>query len=350
MPHVSPRLARIFGLALVALVCAPGPRAAEAPSSPRVTMITDSVGGALYWLNGPRESLASGFDFDLETKTCRKLVEPGCGAYGDPAPPSALDTIHALGSNLAPILVVDVGYNDRSETYAAGLDEVMRAAVDAGAQHVIWLTLEEREGVWAQSNAQIWAATARWPQLTVADWASVSAGQPWYVDEAHLNWVGGTALGAFVRPFLIAACGTPCATPPARFCGLALTSHGFDPVQAAGLTCSAADGAIVRIEAGQLGDWFCAPATDAWKIDCRRGFTSVQALTHAPTPVARHGGLVSLADWSFRLRGHTLQAHQGRRRWLTLGRAPFCPPVAPREVLAALPLHATAGGCFGTGA
>ena len=340
------RLGLLLGLTLIALAGAADGRAADA-SGPRVTMITDSVGGALYWLTEPRESLASGFDLDLETKTCRKLVEPGCGAYGDPAPASALDTIHALGSQLAPIVVIDVGYNDRADTYAAGLDEVMQAAVAAGAQHVIWLTLEEREGVWAQSNKEIWAAAARWPQLTVADWASTSANQPWFVDEAHLNSVGGTALAAFLRPVLIAACGPPCATPPAHFCGLALTSHGFDPVQSAGLASSDADAAVVAIESNEAGNWFCSPADDTVKIDCRRGITSVQALVHAPSAAVRRGSVVSLADWSFRLHKRTLQARQGSRRWRTLGRAPFCAPIAPAEILSKLPLRpAASAGCF----
>ena len=346
MPPRTLRLAVTLALAAIALVSATSGAAGAPSPSPRVTMITDSVGGALYWLTDARESLASGFDLDLETKTCRKLVEPGCGAYGDPTPPSALDTIHALGSQLAPIVVIDVGYNDQADTYAAGLDEIMQAAVAAGAQHVIWLTLEEREGVWTQSNKEIWAAAARWPQLTVADWASVSANQPWYVDEAHLNSVGGTALAAFLRPLLISACGPVCATPPPHFCGLALTSHGFDPVQAAGLACSDADAAVVGIESNAAGNWFCSPANDTVKIDCRRGFTSVQVLVHAPAPVVRRGAVVSLADWSFRLHGRTLQARQGSRRWRMLGRAPFCAPVAPSEVLRALPLRAASAGCF----
>jgi hypothetical protein len=347
MPPLTSRLGTGLALAAIVLVCATVGHAAAPAPSPRVTMITDSVGGALYWLNEQRESLASGFDFDLEAKTCRKLAEPGCGAYGDPAPLSALDTIQALGSQLAPIVVIDVGYNDRADTYAAGLDAVMQAAVAAGAKHVIWLTLEEREGVWAESNKEIWAARARWPQLTVADWATASADQPWFVDEAHLNSVGGTALAAFLRPLLITACGPACATPPAHFCGLALTNHGFDPVQAAGLPCSDADAAVVGIESNKDGGWFCSSASADVKLDCRRGFTSVQALVRAPAAVVRRGAVVSLADWSFRLQGRTLQARQGSRRWRTLGRAPFCAPVAPTEILRALPLRpAATAGCF----
>lgn len=90
-------------------------------------------------------------------------VDPGCGAT---APESAVATIERLGSALGPIVVWNVGYNDPSDGYAEKLDQVMTALLAAGVQHVIWVTLEEREGVWTQ----IRAAPARWPQLTVADW------------------------------------------------------------------------------------------------------------------------------------------------------------------------------------
>jgi hypothetical protein len=342
------RVGIAVALLAAALACGADSRAEAPVPGPHVTMITDSVGGVLFWVDSARTALASGFDFDLETKTCRKLVDPGCPAYGDPAPISALDTVRALGSKLGPIVVVDVGYNDRPDTYAAGLDQVMQAAVDGGAQHVIWLTLEEREGAWKQINDEIRAATTHWPQLTVADWNAASAGQDWFVDDAHLNWSGGQGLSQFLRPFLISACGSTCATPPLRFCGLALTVHGFDPVQAGGVACSDADVAVVRAEHGDSSEWSCTRATDGEvTLDCTRGFTRVQVLARAPGPVSRRAGVVSLADWSFRLQGHLLQGRQGQRRWRLLGRAPFCLPVAPLQVLAALPLRRVAAtGCF----
>ena len=125
--------------------------------------------------------------------TCRRLVEPGCPAYGNDAPESALAAVQRLGSGLGPIVVVSVGYNDRSDGYAAALDQVMRALAAAGVQHVIWVTLTEQEGVWAEINAQIRAAPARWPQLVVADWAPFTAGHAWFADSPHLNYLGAAA-------------------------------------------------------------------------------------------------------------------------------------------------------------
>jgi len=98
-------------------------------------MITDSVGGVFFWATAPRDAFAKGLDLDLEVKTCRKLVSAGCPAYGDDHPASALETIRALGDQIGSVVVIDVGYNDVSDSYAAGLDEVMRALTEAGAFH-----------------------------------------------------------------------------------------------------------------------------------------------------------------------------------------------------------------------
>src|SRR5262249_49564083 len=158
------------------------------PPPPRVTMIADSVGGVLYWVPAAQVELGKGLDFHLEQRTCRKLVEPGCFAYGE-SPPSALHTIHDLGPTLGQMVIVDVGYNDVADGYGDKLDTVMRALLAAGVQHVVWVTLEETEDPWVAINPQIRAAPARWPQLVVADWAPVAAAHPeWFVDVAHLNY------------------------------------------------------------------------------------------------------------------------------------------------------------------
>ena len=199
---------------LVASTCilAGSPSASADRPLPRVTMITDSVGGALYWDTYAQSVLAYGLDLRVETKTCRRLVETGCPAYGE-RPPSALETIQSLGHELGPVVVIDVGYNDHAEGYADGLDTVMRALVAAGVQHVVWVTLEETQDVWVDIDAQIRAAPERWPQLVVADWAPVSAGKPWFVDLVHMNAAGALAFARFLRPIVLGACGPQC-TPP----------------------------------------------------------------------------------------------------------------------------------------
>jgi hypothetical protein len=204
--------------ALAALTLASaGTQAAASPATApanRVTVITDSVGGVLFWVTDARTMFARGLDLDLETKTCRKLVDPGCPAYGDPAPPSALDTVVSRGTELGSTVVIDVGYNDRAEEYAAHLDEVMRALLAAGVRHVVWVTLEEAQEQWALINAQIRAASARWPQLTVADWARAATEPSWFADGVHMTSEGGLGFAEFLRPFVLEACGAPCAPPP----------------------------------------------------------------------------------------------------------------------------------------
>ena len=227
----------------------------------------------------------------LQTDACRKLVDPGCYSSD---PPSALDVVQRLGPGLGPIVVVDVGYNDIAATYAAGLDEVMNALVTAGVQHVIWVTLTETQEAWSEIDQAIRAAPARWPQLTVADWAPVAAGQPWFNDIAHLNYDGAVALATFLRPYLLTACGAACAPPPPTFCGLARTVNGFDPVSAVkGISCPRARAAVRDVERGAPGPWVCSRAVHAtFELDCRTSGAEVQVLERSPVagdPPRCHG-------------------------------------------------------------
>ena len=180
-----------------------------------MTMIADSVGGALYPGSAELETLAHDLDFRLEIAACRKLVSPGCPSK-DGVPPSVLDTIAMLGPELGQLVVVDVGYNDFADGYDAGLDSVIRAVLENGVTRVVWVTLRESQPPWPEINRQIRGATARWPQLTVADWAPVAAGHPeWFEDNAHMTGPGAAAFAAFLRPVVMDACGAPCVAPAA---------------------------------------------------------------------------------------------------------------------------------------
>ena len=209
-------LSGLLGLAalllIVSAIASPPARAVLPPAGsaplppPRVTLISDSVAATLLWHPDARAYVAEGFDFRLEALACRRLVAPGCFAYGG-NPPSALETIQSLGKELGPLVVIDVGYNDPSDEFIAGIDPVMHALVDAHVLRVIWVTLNEHEDVWAESNSAIRAAARRWPQLVVADWAPVAAENPaWFADPAHLNADGAVGFAPFLRPILLAAC------------------------------------------------------------------------------------------------------------------------------------------------
>lgn len=175
------------------------------PPPPRVTLISDSVAATLLWHPDARDYLAEGLDLRLQALACRRLVVPGCLAYGT-RPPSALDTIQALGADLGPVVVVDVGYNDLPDEYGAGIDPVMQALLAAHVRRVVWVTLAEHEDVWVENNAIVHAAAQRWPELVVADWAPLAAQHPdWFADLAHLNADGAQGFAHFLRPILLAA-------------------------------------------------------------------------------------------------------------------------------------------------
>jgi Putative Ig domain len=179
-------------------------------AAPRVTLVSDSVGGVLFWQDDARDELARGIDLRTDIRTCRRLVGDGC-VYDGVRPPSALDAIRGLGTSLGQVAVIDVGYNDAPNGFGQGIDRVMRALVDAGVGRVVWITLRERRPSWADINAQIQEAAKRWPQLTVGDWELASHGRDdWFVDGIHMTWAGGEAFAGFLRPLVLAACGAAC--------------------------------------------------------------------------------------------------------------------------------------------
>lgn len=211
--RVGKVMLRLVGLAALLLIAftattrharaafPPIDRAPQPP--PRVTLISDSAAATLLWHPDARAYLAEGLDLRIEALACRKLIAPGCYAYGG-NPPSALETIRTLGTELGPLVVIDVGYNDGSDEYAEGFDLVMQALVDTHVERVIWVTLNEHEDVWVQNDAIIRDAPRRWPQLVVADWAPVAAANPsWFADLVHLNADGALGFAHFLRPIIL---------------------------------------------------------------------------------------------------------------------------------------------------
>jgi hypothetical protein len=205
----TPLRALLAATALAVLVGG-GSSGAAVAAAPRVTLISDSVGGVLFWQRDARDELARGIDLRVDIRTCRRLVTDGC-VYSGERPPSALDAIRDLGPALGQVAVVDVGYNDAPSEFAAGIDRVMRGLLDAGVDQVVWITLRERRPSWAEINDQIRQAPKRWPQLTVGDWELEShSHDEWFADGIHMNWTGGEAFGSFLRALVLAACGTAC--------------------------------------------------------------------------------------------------------------------------------------------
>jgi hypothetical protein len=196
---------RAGALLAVVTACAAAALPASAADPVRVTMLADSVGSALLWDPGPFADFSAGLDVRGDAYGCRKLIVPGCPSEAGGNPPSALETINSLGVDLGPVVVVDVGYNDAPATFSDALDTVMKALLAHGVQRVVWVTLNETEGVWEQSNEIIRAAPARWPQLAVADWGAVKLDPAWLQEDAvHFDHDGAVAFGKFLRPIVLA--------------------------------------------------------------------------------------------------------------------------------------------------
>lgn len=206
-----PSLTRAVAVALAAAaVClgAFGASASSARSGLRATMVGDSVAASLSYVASARALLDRGISVRYDLRVCRRLVAPSCG-YEGVAPPTALQAVESYGHSLGDVLIVDVGYNDESQGYGRGIDQIMHAALAQGATGVVWVTLRETggyAGIYRSTNAVIRAATKRWPELVVADWNAHSAGKPWFaIDGLHLSATGATQLAAFLRPFIARA-------------------------------------------------------------------------------------------------------------------------------------------------
>jgi ABC-type amino acid transport substrate-binding protein len=166
-----------------------------------VTLVGDSVAAAFGYSAPARELLGEGLDFRFEAVVCRRLVAPSCG---HPPPPTALQSIESQGRALGQTVIMDIGYNDNASTYAEQLDQTMHALLAAGVRHVIWVTLRETTPGYRGINDVIRAATARWPELEVADWNGYSSGRPWFASERiHLNADGALGLARLLRSLVV---------------------------------------------------------------------------------------------------------------------------------------------------
>jgi hypothetical protein len=186
-----------------------GPAAdALAGGNVHVTVIGDSVASAIAEAPEAQQELNRGLHTTLDLRACRRLAGASCTFQGS-TPPAALQAVQDRGHRLGSVLVVDVGYNDEADGYGASLDRIVRAARAQGARRIVWVTLREAgpaPDTYRATNAQIRAATQRWPELRVADWDRYSAGKPWFGgDGMHLSPEGGVALARFLRPYIIGA-------------------------------------------------------------------------------------------------------------------------------------------------
>lgn len=170
-----------------------------------VTFVGDSVPASLTYTPKALAILSRGLSVRLDLRVCRRLVTRGCPYQGS-KPTNALDAVQSLGRSLGDVLIVNVGYNEASEGYSKGIDQIMRAALAQGATGVVWVTLREERDIYRSTNVTIRTAARRWPQLRIADWNAYSSGKPWFSsDGLHMSATGAQGLAQFLRPYVFRA-------------------------------------------------------------------------------------------------------------------------------------------------
>jgi Putative Ig domain len=100
---------------------------------------------------------------------------------------------------------VSVGYNDFEDQYAGNIEDALRALKSAGVKHVWWLTLRAAHHPYVNMNADIEAAAARHPEVTVIDWNVYSRSHPtWFQDDGlHLLGPGAEAMAGLIHKTLL---------------------------------------------------------------------------------------------------------------------------------------------------
>ena len=140
---------------------------------------------------------------------------------------AAIPLFRQVRSSMGSVAVMELGANDCCDGASFGqvIDHVMQVL---SGLHVIWLTMPVWKPGVANMNQALWAASRRWPNLTVADWAAALAADPGYQypDQVHLRPEGSALLATFIRQQLDAWFDGPERTYAATFGGAPLPGGG----------------------------------------------------------------------------------------------------------------------------
>ena len=164
----------------------------------RVTFIGDSIATAITYDEPSRKLLSTGIDLDLQLAVCRRLVGDSCPFQGV-RPLTLVDLLPTI--QVAPTVVVEVGYNDFEEPFADSVETSLQALRKAGAQRILWLTLRADRTSYLSMNDVIRAAATRHPEMTVVDWNLFSRSHPdWFQDDGlHLDNVGALMMATLIH-------------------------------------------------------------------------------------------------------------------------------------------------------
>ncbi len=221
------RQAALAALVAVASLAVASGAHARADAAPRVTVFGDSVATAMEYDPSATKVLARGIDLKMETTPCRRVGDTSCPYKGD-TPLNVIDRATQLGSQLGPVVVVVVGYNDYPANYAKNIDDAMAVFRKAGVQHVLWLTLLASRASWADMNGMIAAAARKYPEMTVLDWNALAEPHAdWLQPDAspHLTAAGAEGMATMIGDALVQLGIAPKPQPPRTRRLLAIASR-----------------------------------------------------------------------------------------------------------------------------
>jgi hypothetical protein len=187
-------------LVIVTLAALAGSARAAVEAPPQVTVIGDSVLTAVQWNAEPLAVLQQGLDLRLDVGICRRLTGVSCSS-DDTRVPTLVDVVDSLGPDLGEVVLVEVGYNDDHDTFAASVEQSIAALLQSGVRHILWANLHGFTQQWLDMNAVLAAAARRHPELTVIDW-NAYAGDHWswfQGDSIHLRQEGAMAMATLFR-------------------------------------------------------------------------------------------------------------------------------------------------------
>jgi len=225
---MSVRAVALAAVVLAALGLVAGAQGGFAAPPVRVTVFGDSAATAMAYDPDAKRTLGRGIDLRLEVAACRRLGDTSC-PYDGVRPPNVIDRATALGSEMGPVVVVNVGYNDFEANYADNIEQALAVFRKAGVEHVVWLTLRAERQSYLSMNAMITAAAQKHPEMTVVDWNAQARNNPAWLqpDGIHLTPLGAEGMAALVNDALVQLGVAPKPlAPPARKL-LAITSRSL---------------------------------------------------------------------------------------------------------------------------
>ena len=194
MPASAPVIRRTLGAAFALIVAGPALAPSSADACVRPFLLGDSV---LAWSTSVlRRELGHSAPV-VDAAACRGTVYSCVSPGQSGRPASGLSALRSQRGRLGELVVIELGYNDRP--LRASIDRILGELRSQGVKRVFWVNLSERRAGYRDTNRALDAAAARWPELRILDWRTMSARHgSWFTDGIHLTAAGKSAFVRFL--------------------------------------------------------------------------------------------------------------------------------------------------------